>query len=110
LPLCFLRRPALFGHPICCYIHSGSIVADAAVNEDFLWAADILLHPSCQAISSGNLLSHPKIRQDCSYLFFGRVFLHGIRVVLEPSHSNLNSVVVQTTNAYNYEHTSTAGR
>src|SRR5258708_34345662 len=69
LPLCFLRRPALFGHPICCYIHSGSIVADAAVNEDFLWAADILLHPSCQAISSGNLLSHPKITQDCSYLF-----------------------------------------
>ena len=39
---CFLRRPVLFGHPIWCYIDSGSIVADAAVNEDFLRAADIL--------------------------------------------------------------------
>jgi hypothetical protein len=40
---------------------------------------------------------------------FRNSHLRGIRVVLGPSHSNLNSVVVQTTHAYYYEHTSIAG-
>ena len=53
-------------------------------------------------------LADPKVQQDCPSLFFGRVFLHGIRVVLGPSHSNLNSVVVQTTHAYYHEHGSIA--
>jgi hypothetical protein len=43
---------------------------------------------------------------NCS--LFGWVHLHGIRVVLGLSHSNLNSAVVQRTHAYYYEHTSTA--
>jgi hypothetical protein len=35
-PLCFLRRPALFGDPVHRHIHSGTVVADAAVDENLL--------------------------------------------------------------------------
>ena len=69
------------------------------------------MHPFVPAVSSKSLLPL-RWSQNLTGPFeplFGSVIVGGIRVVLGPHHSNFNSVVTQTADADDYEHTSSRG-
>jgi hypothetical protein len=60
--------------------------------------------PRSKSLRSSSFMWKAPIVLRC--LCFRQVFLRSIRVVLRPHHSNLNSAIRQTTDAYYYEHTS----